>query len=417
MGKNNGSSWLNAVRKAFRSPSKVDGAEENDDEAEHKKRVKRKWMFLTKNYPLQTTIQHNAAKIRANDQNSKSKQAAALADDTSAIAAAMATAEAAVATARAAVDIIRLSTATAPYPLRHRHDQAALVIQTLFRGYLARRALMALKGIVKLQALIRAHIVRKRAKTALQRIESLVRVQTHFCDQRRRRSCEETTLPRNNKNMKSIVGIHSSTITNFSGPNSNKFFDLLLSQQPRISTISGDHGRRAVEEIQILIQRAKEFSFKQTKTTLGQVLFDDDQDQVSDNNYERRGGKNTRKSKTLCNLQVQSPRTPTSINVHSCSQTEEMSHQSSETPTSCSSIYRRRISVGESSCPLPRPNYMAATASAMARVRPHSTPRNRQSSPSREQSGHSSKKRLSFPSADDQIINTIHPKQPCYLTE
>ncbi|XP_051142469.1 protein IQ-DOMAIN 18-like isoform X2 [Andrographis paniculata] len=391
MGKNNGSSWLNAVRKAFRSPSKVDGAEENDDEAEHKKRVKRKWMFLTKNYPLQTTIQHNAAKIRANDQNSKSKQAAALADDTSAIAAAMATAEAAVATARAAVDIIRLSTATAPYPLRHRHDQAALVIQTLFRGYLARRALMALKGIVKLQALIRAHIVRKRAKTALQRIESLVRVQTHFCDQRRRRSCEETTLPRNNKNMKSI--------------------------QPRISTISGDHGRRAVEEIQILIQRAKEFSFKQTKTTLGQVLFDDDQDQVSDNNYERRGGKNTRKSKTLCNLQVQSPRTPTSINVHSCSQTEEMSHQSSETPTSCSSIYRRRISVGESSCPLPRPNYMAATASAMARVRPHSTPRNRQSSPSREQSGHSSKKRLSFPSADDQIINTIHPKQPCYLTE
>lgn len=53
---------------------------------------------------------------------------------------------------------------------------------------------MALKGVVKLQALIRGHNVRKRAKMTLQCIQSLVRVQALVCDQRRRLSCEATTL-------------------------------------------------------------------------------------------------------------------------------------------------------------------------------------------------------------------------------
>lgn len=53
---------------------------------------------------------------------------------------------------------------------------------------------MALKGVVKLQALIRGYTVRKRAKTTLQCIESLIRVQALVCDQRRRLSCEATNL-------------------------------------------------------------------------------------------------------------------------------------------------------------------------------------------------------------------------------
>lgn len=53
---------------------------------------------------------------------------------------------------------------------------------------------MALKGVVNLQALIRGHNVRKRAKMTLQCIQSLVRVQALVCDQRRRLSCEATSL-------------------------------------------------------------------------------------------------------------------------------------------------------------------------------------------------------------------------------
>lgn len=57
----------------------------------------------------------------------------------------------------------------------------------------ARRALFALKGIVKLQALVRGHNIRKRAKTTLRCIESLVRVQARVCEERRRLSFEGTS--------------------------------------------------------------------------------------------------------------------------------------------------------------------------------------------------------------------------------
>ncbi|KAM1353975.1 hypothetical protein ACFX2H_033384 [Malus domestica] len=78
------------------------------------------------------------------------------------------------------IDISKLSLkvqknhAVAP---RDVENAAATRIQAAFRSHLARKALHALKGLVKLQALIRGHIVRKQTTATIMQMQALMAIQ------------------------------------------------------------------------------------------------------------------------------------------------------------------------------------------------------------------------------------------------
>ncbi|XP_039012348.1 protein IQ-DOMAIN 1 [Hibiscus syriacus] len=58
-----------------------------------------------------------------------------------------------------------------------REDIAAIKIQSIFRGHLARRAYRALRSLVKLQAVARGAYVRKQTQIAMNCMHALVRLQ------------------------------------------------------------------------------------------------------------------------------------------------------------------------------------------------------------------------------------------------
>ncbi|KAL3343861.1 hypothetical protein AABB24_027404 [Solanum stoloniferum] len=70
-----------------------------------------------------------------------------------------------------------------------KQEWAALRIQAAFRGFLARRALRALKAVVRLQAIFRGRQVRKQADATLKCMQTLVKLQSRV-----RARCNQTSV-------------------------------------------------------------------------------------------------------------------------------------------------------------------------------------------------------------------------------
>ncbi|XP_062200872.1 protein IQ-DOMAIN 2-like [Phragmites australis] len=77
-----------------------------------------------------------------------------------------------------------------------REEVAAVKIQTVFRGYLARRALRALRGLVRLKSLVEGNSIKRQAASTLRCMQTLARVQSQIRSRRLKMSEENQALQR-----------------------------------------------------------------------------------------------------------------------------------------------------------------------------------------------------------------------------
>ncbi|KAK4480303.1 hypothetical protein RD792_013372 [Penstemon davidsonii] len=191
MGKRGG--WFSAVRKAFSCESKQN--------REKKNRKSGRWFPKQRSIDLDSSEAENAVGIPAANppptnevklieaENEQNRHAYSVA-----LATAVA-AEAAVAAAHAAAEVVRLTVATHNMG-KTKEEIAATKIQAVFRGFMARRALRALRGLVRLKTLIGGQSVKRQAASTLKCIQTLSRVQSEIRARRIRMSEENSAIQR-----------------------------------------------------------------------------------------------------------------------------------------------------------------------------------------------------------------------------
>lgn len=112
--------------------------------------------------------------------------------------------------ARAAAEVVRPQLNTgARFAGKSKEEVAAIKIQTAFRSYLAKRALRALRGLVRLKTLMEGPVVKRQAASTLKCMQTLSRVQCQIRTRRIRMTEENQALQRQllQKHAKELVNL------------------------------------------------------------------------------------------------------------------------------------------------------------------------------------------------------------------
>lgn len=235
------------------------------------------------------------------------------------------------------------------------HDQnvAAIKIQTAYRGYLARKALRALKGFVRLQAIIRGRAVRRQAMTTLKCLQSIAKIQSEVCAKR----CLQVRVKDGDLQLQDLPENHKIQSCRL-----RRLDDELLTKEEEIDIIL-----RKKEAI-LRSKRVKAYSFNHRHSA----------DAVLDGNTQGRlrywleqyvGDEVLKKEDKLGGKQ------------HNMKNTTDGLSNFDHIPLPRKSMHRhkKQSSYGEDnlhpSSPINLPTYMAATESAKARTRSTSSPR------------------------------------------
>ncbi|GKB29246.1 IQ-DOMAIN 31-like protein [Tanacetum coccineum] len=134
-------------------------------------KTKKRWSFgkCMKDLSQRVTVENDSTRMRSCMSASEKEQ--------NKHAIVVAATNAVVAGAQAAVAVARFTCDVKDTLFSVREKWAATKIQSVYRGHLARRALRALKGLVKFQALVKGFLVRKQVAATLYSMQALLRAQ------------------------------------------------------------------------------------------------------------------------------------------------------------------------------------------------------------------------------------------------
>ncbi|ESQ38479.1 hypothetical protein EUTSA_v10028683mg [Eutrema salsugineum] len=362
MAKKNGTSWFTAVKKILWSPTKDSDKKTHRKETDHynKKKEKKGWIFRKTKLPTTNSVTGTIPAAKTEEEDKPAVTISAV--------------------DKAVAEIVKL-TATPDFIRRH---WAAIIIQTAFRGYLAKKALRALRGIVKLQALVRGNNVRNQAKLTLRCIKALVRVQDqvlndhHQQQQQQQRSRVLSSSP--TTNCYNIEARRNSMFAESNGFGERKpYLQDIRSRRSLSRDMSRCTNEFNSEETESILQRRLEIAIMREKAQALALS-----NQIRSRSYRNQSVGDDREllertkwldqwmatkqwddsitKDPIKNLDRSYPATPPS-----CRATRTFGVRSASPRIPCSSSPSSMV----------QPNYMTATESAKAKARTQSTPRRR----------------------------------------
>ncbi|URE40832.1 IQ calmodulin-binding motif family protein [Musa troglodytarum] len=380
------------------------GQKDDASTSGHDTRDRKRWSFAG---PRQAASMGHSPVTAAwlstfhDDSEEESKHAIAVAVATAAAA------NAAVTAAQAAM--VRLKSLgterTTPYSSYERW--AAVKIQTAFRCYLvlylfgvpvvtqAKKALRALKALVKLQALVRGYLVRKQAAITLRRLQALVRAQSVA------RSREARALPQQGRRLEAQV-CHRRSFVRPRSSNTCGIYPSIDDHQPLIlcSPLGLSFSQ---ERFNVRDARCKPTGSEESHgLDRSPKIVEMDTFQLKSKSFRRTGSSsfNALEEPTVPLSSPLTHKIPSRLSIPSCRSSRDYHYYRNPERSPCSKTAQNTprlnpqtpprymnitadVVVWNTPSPSNSPNYMATTSSSAAKVRPQSTPKQRPEKASR----------------------------------